>query len=173
MNEEWKSLKGLVEFGDYYEVSNLGRVRSIDRYVNTAKGKRIVKGKILAPRKLPSGYLRVHFSSDSIHKEYRIHRLVAIAFIPNPHNLPEVNHIDECKENNCVDNLEWLSKIDNIRYSQNKPIRVFNKQTHKLIGTYPSITEASQELGILATHITRVLKRKRKSAGGCYFEYID
>lgn len=111
--EVWKPLAGLVEYGTYYEVSNLGNVRSVDRIADDGYPR---KGKILKPRKLPTGYLRVHLSEHGKNKDYYIHRLVAIAFIPNPDNLPQINHKSEIKTDNRVENLEWCDTKYNCNY---------------------------------------------------------
>lgn len=110
MKEEWRQIQG---YEGLYEVSNLGRVKSLERY---DKMGRLIKEKTLNPRKHKKGYLYVGLSKDGIQKKYSIHRLVAIAFIPNPNNLPQVNHKDENKENNCLDNLEWCTNEYNCNY---------------------------------------------------------
>lgn len=114
MQEIWKSLKGIVEYGNYYEVSNLGRVRSIDRRVNSRNGKRLVKGQILKQWIDKDGYCRVTLNLNQRKKHYGIHRLVALSFIKNPENKPQVNHKDGNKQNNRVDNLEWLTNKENV-----------------------------------------------------------
>ena len=110
MKEEWRQIQG---YEGLYEVSNLGRVKSLERYDKIG---RLIKEKTLNPRKHKKGYLYVGLSKDGIQKKYSIHRLVAIAFIPNPNNLPQVNHKDENKENNCLDNLEWCTNEYNCNY---------------------------------------------------------
>lgn len=97
--EEWRAVKG---YEGLYEVSNTGKVRSLYRYK-----------KELKPMKARNGYLRVDLFNDKGRKQFSIHRLVATAFIENPGNLPQVNHKDENKENNHVDNLEWCSQQAN------------------------------------------------------------
>lgn len=105
--ETWREVDG---FGGLYEVSDLGNVRSVDR--RTRDG-RFWKGRSLGKYTAGSGYKSVVLSVDGVyHREY-IHRLVAKAFIPNPYGKPEVNHIDGDKTNNCVGNLEWVTKSEN------------------------------------------------------------
>ena len=114
MIEEWRPIPG---YEGLYEVSNLGRVRSVDRYVKS-KGESywLRKGKMLSPTKDKNGYLKVNLSCNGKHNIIRVHRLVTEAFLPNPDNLPEVNHKDEDKTNNRVENLEWCDHKYNMNY---------------------------------------------------------
>lgn len=115
MTEEiWKPIEG---YEGLYEVSSYGRVRSLDRYV---KGKnesyRLRKGKVLSLLKGECGYLQVNlYYNRNIYIKY-VHRLVAQAFLPNPDNLPMINHKDEDKTNNNVTNLEWCTAKYNANY---------------------------------------------------------
>ena len=114
MSEEWRPIEG---YEGLYEVSSYGRVRSLDRYVKTCyEAYKLHKGKILSPAKDKNGYLKVNLCCNGKHNTIRVHKLVAQAFIPNPDNLPEVNHKDEVKTNNNVDNLEWCDRSYNISY---------------------------------------------------------
>lgn len=117
--EIWRDIAG---YEGCYQVSNIGRVRSLDRYVFTVGNpnkKRRIHGKILnLSRRMSNGepgYLYVNLSKNGDDKLYTVHRLVAEAFIPNPDNLPCINHKDEDKSNNRVSNLEWCT----IKYNNN------------------------------------------------------
>lgn len=113
MSEVWKDIDG---YEGMYQVSSLGRVRSLDRVLVMSNGReRFYKGKILNPVVHTGGYLYVSLGRGN--KRF-IHRLVAQAFIPNPDNLPEVNHKDGNKENNDYRNLEWVTPSDNQRHSK-------------------------------------------------------
>lgn len=110
MIEEWRSVIG---YEGLYEVSNTGRVRSLDRCVKYSNGQiHLYKGKILSPVIKDNGYLVVNLQR----RTFYIHRLVTEAFIPNPDNLIEVNHKDEDKTNNSVDNLEWCDHKYNVNF---------------------------------------------------------
>ena len=115
MEEIWKPVIG---YEGLYEVSNLGRVRSVDRLVNYSNGQiHLHKGRILSPGVTDKlGYLQVALCNNGKIKHKMVYRLVAEAFIPNPDNLPQVNHKDENAFNNCVDNLEWCTIEYNINY---------------------------------------------------------
>ena len=106
--EIWKDIK---DYEGIYQISNIGRIKSLDRYCNN----RLIKGKILSPH-LAKGYLKINLYKNGKSKHFAIHSLVAEAFIPNPNNYPEVNHKDENKENNNVDNLEWCDSKYNCNY---------------------------------------------------------
>lgn len=115
MEEKWCPICG---YEGIYEVSNLGRVRSLARTVIRSDGqKTTVREKILSGNKNTDGYLQCKLCKDGKYITVRVHRLVATAFVPNPYNLPEVNHIDTDRTNNCASNLEWASHIDNVRHS--------------------------------------------------------
>ena len=118
MIEEWRPIEG---YEGLYEVSNTGRVRSVDRYVKYSNGQiHLHKGKVLSPVKSNLGYLLVSLCCNGKYKSISVHRLIAQAFIENPDNLPEINHKDEDKTNNSVDNLEWCDRSYNNNYGTRK-----------------------------------------------------
>lgn len=106
--EEWRDVVG---FEGFYKVSNLGRVRSVERVQNGRKK----NGYIIRPSHDACGYEMLELRNGTFKKRLSVHRIVAKAFIPNPDNLPQVNHIDEVRDHNSADNLEWCT----IEYNQN------------------------------------------------------
>ena len=124
--EIWKDVEG---YENMYQVSNLGRVKSLAR---TRKGRyeceAKVKEKILKPHLSTGGYYSLHFYKDNKRKGKVIHRLVAEAFLNNPNNLPQVNHKDEVKINNITSNLEWCTNQYNGEYSTAKHYKVINPE---------------------------------------------
>lgn len=112
--ESWKNIKGYETF---YKISSLGRVKSLAKTITRKDGEvKNLSEKIIKPFLTKKGYKQIVLTKEGTKKKHYIHRLVAQAFIPNPNNLPEVNHINEDKLDNDVVNLEWLSRIDNMRH---------------------------------------------------------
>ena len=173
--EEWLPIEG---YEGFYEVSNLGRVKSlIDNH-----GK--PREKILKQNKDKYGYLYVIFSKKRNRKKISIHRLVASAFITNPNNLETVNHKDENKENNCVSNLEWCtvaynntfgSRIKKITEKLTNGVR--SKQVYQydknrtLVAIYPSVAECGRN-GFDQRHVSDCCLGKVKSHKGYIWSYI-
>lgn len=152
--EIWKDCKG---YEGLYQVSNLGRIWSIKRqkYLKGCGDK--------------DGYLRVSLTAKNGKvKTEKIHRLVAIAFISNPLGLPVVNHKDENKQNNTVDNLEWCSVGYNTIYSRGKPVLCV-----ELNKVFDCSQSAMRELGICGSAIRGCCKGKGKTAGGYHWRYYD
>lgn len=118
--ETWKKIKG---YEGLYEISNLGRVKRL--YKNK-------KEKILKPIKGSYGYMHYSLSKDSKNKSIRIHRLVALHFIDNLNNYPEVNHIDGNKENYSIDNLEWCTRSQNMKHGHSLGLIFVDKATEAI-----------------------------------------
>ena len=115
MEEIWKDIEG---YEGYYQISNLGNVKSLARTITRKDGQtRFYNERIMDKRVSTDGYYIAKLTVKRKSKSIGIHILVAKAFIPNPNNLPEVNHKDFDRKNNRVDNLEWCTHQDNIRYS--------------------------------------------------------
>ena len=166
MKEIWKDIK---DYEGLYQVSNLGRV------------KRITTGRVLKPLKHADGYLMVKLSKNSIVYTKTVHRLVAEAFIPNPEHKSEINHIDENKTNNSLDNLEWMTRKENINHgtrtermskTQSIPIIATNIKTGESKEFYGA-RECARQLGLTHGNITSVLKGRYKQTGGYTFKYKE
>lgn len=166
MKEIWKDIPG---FENLYQVSNLGRVKSLPRKTN----ERIINGKILTPINNGYGYMKITINGK---KKY-VHQLVAQAFILNPNNYKCVNHKDENKLNNNVDNLEWCSVKYNCNYGIRnekigKKVIQYDKQMNE-IRKYKTITEASKICNILISSISSSCRKKRKCAGGYIWRFTN
>jgi len=178
LNEIWKDVRG---YEGIYQVSNMGRVRSLDRYIDYGFRKAFKAGQILAIGRYPNGYCYVNFCVNRKRTSQLIHRLVAIAFIPNPNDLPEVNHKDEDITNNIVFNLEWVTSKKNANYgTRNK--RVGEKLSIKVIKIdkelnpvkiYNSLVEAGNENNIDISSIIRVCKGKQNTSKGYKWMYYE
>lgn len=171
--EIWRPIK---TFEGLYEVSNRGRVRSVDRWVIYKDGsKHFWKGQILKPRQNETtGYLQVNLCRDGKQRTFRIHRLVAEAWLDNPMGKPEVNHLDEDKTNNDVYNLEWSTAKENINFgtgnkrraesqlngSCSKPVQALDPKTGQVVLEFPSTAEA-QRNGFVSGHISNCCQGKK------------
>ena len=136
MQEIWKDIKG---YEGFYQVSNLGNVKSTGFYKcihNVLYYKKC--NKLLSPNDNGYGYNVISLMKKGKRKSCYIHRLVAEAFIPNPNNEKEVNHKDENKKNNVVDNLEWCNRSYNYHYSKHKllPLKFAKNNTGERYITY-------------------------------------
>lgn len=175
MKEIWKDIE---EYEGIYQVSNLGRVRSLDR-LDGANHR--LNGKVLKIRKNTHGYLDISLYKNSVSSNNTIHRLVAEAFIPNPENKPQVNHIDEDKTNNSLANLEWMTAKENNnhgtrneRSSKTKSIAIIATNTTTCESTeFYGINECARQLDLNSANITSVLKGRYKQTGGYTFKYKE
>ena len=169
--EIWKPVRN---YEGLYEVSNLGRVKSLNY-------KRTGKERILKAGKSGNGYLQVNLYKDGNREQPLVHRLVATAFLDNADNLPEVNHKDEDKTNNCVENLEYCSRLYNMNYGtgskrsaekRSKPVFSVDKKSG-LIMWWESAKEAERCTGINNGNIINCCQGRQKSAGGHIWFYTD
>lgn len=167
--EEWKDIPG---YKGLYQVSNTGRVRS--HYSGTWK--------IMEQSTRKGGYKKLFLRKNKERKSFFIHRLVATAFIPNPDNLPFVNHKDENPSNNKVENLEWCTHLYNMTYGtcqerarathlERTPSILMYDKEGILKATFNSVVEAEKETGIPHSNIIACCKGRLKTAKGYVWRY--
>lgn len=175
MNKEWKPVEG---YEGLYEVSNLGEVKSLG---NNKKRKE----KLLSPGKNNKGYLFVYLSKNGVGKPFTIHHLVYEAFVGEIPKGWDVNHLDENKENNHLENLEACSHGDNIRWGTgnarraaalinrpnlSKAVEALDKVTGKVVYVFPSTMEAERQ-GFNQGHVSQCCKGKQKTHKGYIWRY--
>lgn len=170
----WKDIKG---YEGLYQVNQVGQVRSLN-YKRTGKVKR------LSPRLSSNGYLMVNLWKERKPYQYLVHRLVALTFIPNPNNLPQVNHIDENKFNNTVWNLEWCDSDYNANYgtrnercskARRKPIIMLDMNNNPIACFY-SVGDANEYMGKDRGYISGIYhccKGKSNTAYSYKWKYIQ
>lgn len=188
--EVWKIIKG---YENYYEVSNQGRIRSLDREIIYSDGRKcFIKGRIMKLNRVPKGYLQVNLTKNGKYKTFKVHYLVAINFVEGYFEGAEVDHINTIRDDNKAENLRWVTHKEN---NNNELTKEKRKETMKLeeirekVGKgwfkpkpiycvelnkiFNSITEASKELDIHNSCISKVCKGKQKQTNGYTFYYID
>lgn len=175
-NIEKEVWKDIPDFEGFYQVSDKGRVRSLDREVWSEKRGVFYsqKGRVLKLSNV-HGYSKITLWKNGKPLTMRVHRLVAEALIPNPKELDCVNHKDENKSNNRIENLEWCTQRYNVNYGENSNIRPV-VATHVLTGkktTYPSIVEASRLGDFDHTCISNVCNGRRKTHKNHYWNYLE
>lgn len=181
---EWKDVVG---FEGYYEVSDSGLVRSLDRYITDSRGiTRLLRGSYMKQsenknlKRCSDGYLVVNLHKHHISHVVQVHRLVAEAFIPNPCQYPTVNHIDGNKHNNNSKNLEWVSYAQNnihaLETKLRKPRGAHIAQVDgygNIVRIYNSVCEASRETGIGRSMVSHCVNGRAKSAGEFSWRRIE
>lgn len=178
--EIWKGVKGLEGI---YEVSNKGRIRSLDRIEVMKNGvARPRAGRIIKPSIKANGYYCFHFSIKGKTKEASVHRMVADAFIPNPLKLPCVNHKDRNKLNNNVENLEWCTYRYNSMYQGARERAVETRNCRKVkqfskegefIMEHKSEAAAAKAMGLSVGNLSSTLHGLQKTFGGYIWRYSD
>ena len=166
ISEEGEIWKPCPEFEEKYLISSHGRVIGVGTY-NTCK-----KGELISLHKKNgrNGYMQARFYDEGRARTIEIHTLVAKAFISNPNNLPMVNHIDEDKTNNHVENLEWCDNLYNIRYSNAKAVDVYTKEG-EFVETLEAVSDAAKKYNTDTTNISRCCKSQYGTCNGYQFRY--
>lgn len=173
MKEQWKPIVG---YEGHYEISNKGNVKSL----------KYKKHRILKPFEW-QGYKKIKLVLEGVEKTFKIHRLVANAFVENPENKPMVNHKDGNKGNNIYTNLDWTTNAENVKHAYDndlislkkkmrsanpKAVLQIDKVTGEVLARFESIREAERETGVRSQHIGNVCLGKLKQSGGYFWKYV-
>lgn len=187
MKEIWKDIPG---YEGLYQVSSLGNIKSLDRHVCDNRGYNKLYSKKLTPFYNGRGYLKIGLSKNNKRMYFRVNRLVAESFVPNPDNNPHVNHKNGIKEDNRASNLEWVSISENLKHAyrvlKRMPARlgkfgadnptskpVVQKKDGIIIASFSAAKEAERATGISQGNISKCARGGSKSAGGYQWEYIN
>lgn len=185
MQETWRDIK---EYEGLYQVSNLGKIKSLNKYWKVNNYNNIInkKEKIIKQNLDHKNYLFVHLWKNGKSKNFKVHRLVAQTFIPNPENKLTVNHKDGNKSNNSVENLEWCTQSENVIHAykkglakrrtgkmnkNSKIVYQIDKETKKIINIFYGTTEASRITGIPQSNIWRCCAGKQKYSNNYIWKY--
>lgn len=179
--EKWRDIKG---YEGHFKISSKGRVKSLKRTIEKNCGMKMkIQERIRKPHFTKDGYLRIRLIVNNKGKNFLIHRLVAMAFIENPENKEEVNHINEIKDDNNVDNLEWVTRNENVEHSdwyldnmhKANEVRVVVLPPSGKKKSYESIKKMAEQMNIkIPTAHSYVQKSKTLSSGrfeGWLFTY--
>jgi hypothetical protein len=179
--ETWKPVK---DYEGSYEISNFGRVRSVDRYTQTWNGQVFKKGVLKKLKEDKDGYYKVWLSKESKKKPFFVHRLVAQAFLSNDKLHPVVNHLDGDKKNNHVDNLEWCTRSRNDKHAfsiglrkpsdggTSKRVAKVDPKTYEMT-IYDSMSAAARENDITVQSISYCANGKKETSKGFIWAFVD
>ena len=188
--EEWRDVVG---YEGYYMVSNLGRILASKRDIVYKNGRiHHLEPKLVKPQVMPNGYIQVRLWKDNKEKKMYVHRIVGEAFISNPNNYPEIDHIDAIRDNNVVSNLQWVSrsmnKLNPITRKRNseskkgnlaliertsKPVVRINPNNPNDVKIYPSAKSAGEIEGFNWSHIGDVCRGERNKSQGYYWKFLS
>lgn len=146
LKEEWREVRG---YEGLYCVSNFGKVASLDKVVHCKNGTtRVMRGKIMKPTtNVRLGYQQIRLYDGKGHSEQLyVHRLVADAFLLNPYNKPYINHKDEVRSNNFVDNLEWVTNSENLTYGHAQERRIRSRMQNKIKKLQAELNELKSQI---------------------------
>lgn len=168
----------------FYQISNKGNVRGVDRYINKRHGKAFIKGKLLSKGIDKNGYVCISLNINGKYKTMRVHRLVANAFIPKEEGKDVVNHIDGDKTNNNIENLEWCTQSENVIHAIKNGLMTHLKQNSDKqkkvvvltdsaedVFVFESLGEAGEILGVSQSYLSQIINGDRPELKGYKLQY--
>jgi len=174
MLEVWKDIDG---YEGSYQISNLSRIKSLKRNITTKNNIVLpIKERILKQAMSSTGYYIVAIQKEDKQQMFKVHRLIAIAFIPNPFNKRTVNHINGIKTDNRLENIEWATDLENTQHARINGYCSDEKEVNQIkdgivVNTFKSLSHANRQTGIQISNISYCCSGARKNAGGFQWEY--
>lgn len=169
--EVWKNIRG---YEGLYQVSNLGRVKSLQRLRRNRSGMAMIKGRILSHNITKNGYHLVQLHNDGERKDFLVHRLVYAAFVGDIPEGFEINHRDECKDNNTLNNLDLMNHSENCNWATRNERCSRKLQKQVIMDGYKefdSVSKAAEHLGCCIQAITNCCRNRIHSVFGHTFRY--
>jgi hypothetical protein len=163
--------KVIPETDGRYEASTEGKIRSVGFYKQYRSHRQWNASRELSPSDNLRGYLQCVLYIKGKPKTFKVHRLVASAFLANKENLPQINHKDKNRKNNCVENLEWCTASKNVEHSFSKSYKLTNLITGEALFTN-NLSATGKQLGFYSANAAKVLKGKRSHTNNWYIERV-
>ena len=178
MKEVWKDIDG---YNGVYQVSSLGRVRSNGYYYNIGNSKRYASPKIISQSYTVEGYLVCSLTKDGKTTQYKVHRLIAMAFIPNPENKPQINHKNGVKDDNRLDDLEWATSKENTIHAHKSGLckkkgRAYPVAQLDDFGNFIKVFDSARSAALLIkksdSNLSKICRKGYGTCGGYKWKYI-
>lgn len=181
-----ETFKDVIGYEGFYQISNLGRLKSLERFIKGRNNGKRLKPESIIKNKLDSkGYYHYELSKLGKKKDLRLHRLIAEVFIPNPELKPYINHKNGIKTDNSILNLEWVTQSENTQHAYDTGLMVGQKgkdhssskkiyqydKCGNLISSFDGMRDAGRETGIEPSSIGKCAQGLRPSAGGYVWKY--